>query len=115
MLQLVLQYSKVLLELEDAVSNDLACLAQLVLVLDMFRPKLSNANHLGKFRIAAGADETCHLFALSFGLELKTLQLCHFAFVRGGFVLDALGEWLERLGQDQHLGQIAEGPLGGIG
>lgn len=114
MLKLVLEHSKVFLELDDAVSNDLTCLAQLVLVLDVLWSELSDTDHLGELGIAAGADEARHLFSLGFCLELETLQLCQLAFVGSGFVLNLLSEWLERLCKRQHLWQVTKRPLGRI-
>ena len=115
MLQLVLERSKVFLELGDAVPNHLTRLAQLVLVLDVFWTQLTDADHLGEFGIAASPNEARHLFALGLGFELEALQLCELALVSSSLVLDLLRKGSERLCQREHLWQIAERPFGGIG
>lgn len=114
MLQLVFECGQVFLKLDDAVADDLACLAQLALVLDVLGSKLSDADHLGKFGIAASADEARNLLSFGFRLELQTLHLCKLALVGISIILDLLRQRSKRLCERQHLGKVTEGPLGRI-
>lgn len=114
MLQLVLECGQVLLQLDDAVANDLAGLAQLALILDVLGSKLSDADHFGEFGIAASADEACNLLPFGVRLELQTLHLCKLALVGIRIVLDLLRQRSKRLCERQHLGKVTKGPFGRI-